>query len=743
MARSGSRRRWFVGRRLAWVGGALVVLLLPVLFPKVRQPALIEIAAADASGNLLTNPRFEDVSGGVPAGWVLDPNLRPKGDLRVVPENGERVLQLSPTGKNTDKNKPYGIGQVVPAGGLAGKRLRAHASLRITPGANAFLLVFALSKDGKPLGNVAFTRLDASPDLRNQSGELTVDRNAATILFACTVTGTSGTASFADLFLGEDAASTAITPGAAQQPSALSASIRIDASKSLKEVPRGVFGTNVEWVRDGNGLWDAKKDTLNETVVQRARALNTTLVRYPGGGYADYFNWRESIGPRSARPLKPHILDPEKSKLLFGLHEFMSLCRAIGAEPLITVNVVANNAEEAAAWVAYANQPTHPDRARNGSPAPFDILLWEIGNEQYIKAQDPAAPTGASYVPTAEYIRRFRDYARAMKRVDPRIRVGALGGKNFGRMRLIGDEHWEADVLRQAGDAIDFIAVHNGYAPLVFGNDDASAFNDVYRALLAYPQLVAENLADINREIETDAAPHASRIKIAVTEWGPLFAYDMRNRWIDHSKTLGSGLFAASLLQTWLRAERVEIANFFKLTENGFMGWIGADGEPKPSYYALQMYRQHFGTRLVQTSTDVPTYDSRAIGLVDSVQKVPYLDAVSSLSADGATLSLIVVNKNLDAAIDTTVDLAGFNAAVPARAWTLTAPSLDANNGKDLPGFALLWAKQAGAPRNPMFEAGRAGTVVPLETSIAVGATGFHYRFAPRSVTAIELRRGR
>jgi len=275
------------------------------------------------------------------------------------------------------------------------------------------------------------------------------------------------------------------------------------------------------------------------------------------------------------------------------------------------------------------------------------------------------------------------------------------------------------------------------------GNDDASAFFDVYRALVAYPKLVADNLRDINKDIETFAPAHAGRIKIAITEWGPLFAYDMKNRWIDHSKTLGSALFVASMLQTFLRADRLEMANFFKLTENGFMGWIGADGEPKPSFYALQLYTAHFGSRLIETATDVPTFDSRAMGLVDAVQQVPYLDVLGSLSGDGATLHLMVVNKDFNNPIDTEIQTVGFAPSTQAKAWTLTAASLDANNGKDLPGFGLFWARQASAPDNPMFESGRPGTVALAESLVAGAGPSFRYAFAPRSVTAIELKRNR
>jgi len=46
----------------------------------------------------------------------------------------------------------------------------------------------------------------------------------------------------------------------------------------------------------------------------------------------------------------------------FGTDEFMELCKEVGAESQLTVNVGSGTAEEAAAWVEYCNGPKDSHR---------------------------------------------------------------------------------------------------------------------------------------------------------------------------------------------------------------------------------------------------------------------------------------------------------------------------------------------------------------------------------------------
>ena len=268
---------------------------------------------------------------------------------------------------------------------------------------------------------------------------------------------------------------------------------------------------------------------------------------------------------------------------------------------------------------------------RGGDPA-RRVEYWEVGNELYMKGD---ASKGS--LPPDQYARKFLAFARAMREADPSIKIGAIGGENFGRYNFVGYPDWNKVVLSQAGGAMDFLAVHNAYAPVLIGvsKPDPRA---VYVAMLAAPRLIAANLETISGQVEAYAPARAKSIPLAVTEWGPLFHADLGHPFVDHVKTLGSALFAASVMKAFLESPRTEIANFFKLSEYTFMGWLGPRRgrfAAKAPYFALQMFTRHFGEVLLSTTTKSPSFDSPGLGVVDSVRDAPYLEAVASRSADG------------------------------------------------------------------------------------------------------------
>jgi alpha-L-arabinofuranosidase len=718
------------GRYLALGCFALFGLLL--ISQQRRKTESANSSKPAAVGELLLNPGFDQMTAELPAGWVLDPKLAGMGRVQVQSSlQGSKALVLLPNESNTKKDQPFSVGQMISAVSVRGNRLAIRTAMRSEGGAAGFTLVFALAH-GKPVASAVFTQTDATPDYVPQDGSLDVPSQADQIIFACATNSTHGSISFKDLHMG----------GAAPQPRAqnsegLSATAVIDGAKKVRPIPKELFGTNLEWVRDGNGAWNAGSHAPQPAMVSRTKALGASLVRYPGGGFADYYHWKQGIG--ADRVKVPYVLDSGVSPIWFGLHELMSFCHTTGTSPLLTVNVVTGTAEEAADWVSYCNRPVNPERARNGSAEPFLVKYWEVGNEQYIKNTETAAVSAPkdAYLPAADYVRTFLKYSSAMKAADPTILVGAIGGLNFGRYPLIHDADWDERLLREAGSQLDFLSVHNAYAPLVVADPQPPPFEDTYRAMLAFPTLVERNVRDLDRQIRTYAPSSADRIRIAVTEWGPLFAYLPNSPWVDHCKTLGSALYVANMMQVFLRSPRVQIANFFKLTDDSFMGWVGANGEPKPSYYALQMFTRHFGTTLISTAVTSPTYDSKAIGMVAAATGVPYLDVVSSLNDDGSHLYLIAVNRSMDSSVSTHLQIHGFRPSQAAVSWTLTAPSLDANNGRDVVGNG--WAKQASSDRNPMFDAGRPGTVMPQEGSLTNAAPDFYYTFPAGSVTAIDF----
>ena len=197
-----------------------------------------------------------------------------------------------------------------------------------------------------------------------------------------------------------------------------------------------------------------------------------------------------------------------------------------------------------------------------------------------------------------------------MRAADPCIKIGAILDENYGASIPHAYSTWSEEVLPLVGQEVDFVSIHNGYAPAVVDPGDLD-LETIYAAMLAAPVLIESSLERVSGKIQRLVPDRASEIKIAITEWGPFFHLVPESPYVDHIKTLGSGLYVASVLKMFIQSPQVEIANFFKLADALFMGWIGPrQGQwvPKAPYYAFQMYTQHFGEVLVQSETTSPAY---------------------------------------------------------------------------------------------------------------------------------------
>lgn len=670
-----------------------------------------------------------------PPGWHLDAEAARKGSVAIVAaEDGRNQLVLEPNARNTPSAKPLGIGQILPPEAVQGRRVSARARLAGKDGAVAVLGLAVLLRGGP--GEIALARSEgADGRLREASVEVTVPTSPAVqgVILMLTAEGTAGRALFRDVAV--EVAS--VVPPAAQPRSAATstrqAEVRIDAGRELRRIPRTLFGTNIEWIRDANGLWDRRANQPDPTLVAMTRELGLSLIRYPGGVWSDTHDWRDGIGPPARRPLRPlHPGSRERWAALFGTDEALAFAETVGARLLLTVNAAANDPDLAAAWVRYVNRPdqrTHPSRR---------VDIWQIGNELYMRND----LSGGSIGPEA-YAERYLAYARAMRAADPTIRLAAIGLRNYGNYRFNAHERWNEIVLSRAGHEIDILSVHNAYAPLI-GDGRGADPAEVYRAMLAAPVLIAQNLRDTHAEIRRFAPRHADRIELAVTEWGPLFAVDPASPWIDHVKTLGSAVFVAATLKVFLEHAPTTIATFFKLNEPSFMGWIGRrDGSwvPNAPYEAFRMVSRGFGDRLVAAEVSVGSFASRATGFISAVPSVPYLDAIAALDGATGSLTVLLVNKDLDAAIDVDLRWSRFSAAGVAEVELLTGPSPDAHRGAELPRVpGLTWARQAGFAQGAM-SSGGADAVTVLRDRVTVAPERGRLRIPPHSVALLTLRR--
>ncbi|HCC00406.1 MAG TPA: hypothetical protein DEP42_04215, partial [Ruminococcaceae bacterium] len=214
-------------------------------------------------------------------------------------------------------------------------------------------------------------------------------------------------------------------------------------------------------------------------VVEVLKEVNPKIIRFPGGCFASFYNWRDGIGPYSERKPKPSYFWGGLNYNDVGTAEYAMLCNAVGAEKQIVVNVyhpskrkydvdfpdgqdlmpggyvfpefmsLTEGAQSAADWVAYCNSkvgenPMADLRAKHGYREPFGVRYWELDNEvhRWFEAKD--------------YAWAVVVYSKAMKAVNPTIKIGM---SSYGGRPGKKDFHDSFnDMLDIAGPYIDFIA---------------------------------------------------------------------------------------------------------------------------------------------------------------------------------------------------------------------------------------------------------------------------------------------
>jgi len=180
-------------------------------------------------------------------------------------------------------------------------------------------------------------------------------------------------------------------------------------------------------------------------VVAGLKQIGVPIIRFPGGCFDSFYDWRKAIGPKADRmPVNSEYWgDIEENNV--GTAEFVELCRMLGSEPFIGVNMLTGTADQAADWVAY-NNGTGNDRMTNlrrthGYIEPLTVKYWELDNE-----------TSRRWG-WEEYAKKCVEFSKAMKAVDPKIELVMIG-YNFGTNLK--------DMLGIAGKYIDLIADRSG-----------------------------------------------------------------------------------------------------------------------------------------------------------------------------------------------------------------------------------------------------------------------------------------
>jgi alpha-N-arabinofuranosidase len=335
---------------------------------------------------------------------------------------------------------------------------------------------------------------------------------------------------------------------------------------------------------------DAASGGVRRDVFEKIKSLKPAFIRWPGGNVAQDYHWSWGVGPRDERTTLINLSwknEPEPSD--FGTDEFIAFARAVGAEPSITVNVEGRDAtvEEAAAWVEYCNGPATSRygamRAANGHRDPYGVKLWEIGNEiwgDWVRGHSNADT----------YARNYSRYAKAMRAIDPSIKLIAVGDN---------DMKWNRTVLQAAGEQIDYLAIHHYYGRNEAGND--------LTKLLARP-LYFENfykeVGKLLRELKLEG-----RVQLAINEWG----LDLPT---DRQYSIEAALYGARLMNVFERSGDLVGMSAVSDLVNGWPGGIIQAGRHEvfvtPIYLVNQLYNDNRGEVRLASSVSGPQLDVAA-----------------------------------------------------------------------------------------------------------------------------------
>ena len=418
-------------------------------------------------------------------------------------------------------------------------------------------------------------------------------------------------------------------------------------SSFIEHMGRAVYTGIYEPGHPSADAWGFRQD-----VAELIRPLRLACVRYPGGNFLSGYRWRDGIGPKEKRPVRPDLawfaLEPNQ----VGTDEFLQWCERMGIAPMMGVNLGTGTPQDAVDLLEYVNGslPTANAQLRreNGREAPYNVKLWCLGNEMDGSWQICSKTA-------EEYGRIACETAKMMKWLDPSIELVACGS-SFRAMPTFGQ--WERTVLEHCYEHIDYLSLHQYYQ-----NNDGDA-----------PSFLASNLemeesirmiAAICREVKREKSS-SHDVSLSFDEWNVWYHFQKEGReppkWTvarpveEERYDDMDALVVGGILNTLLRcADVVKIACLAQLvnviapimTEPGGRAWV------QGIYYPF-LYASSYGRGIsLRPEVDVPSYTC-AIR-----EEVPYLDCAAVQDSAG-DVSLFLVNRSATEPVDSSVLPDGF-----------------------------------------------------------------------------------
>ena len=468
---------------------------------------------------------------------------------------------------------------------------------------------------------------------------------------------------------------------------------------------------------------------IRRELIDEMKKIKPPVVRFPGGCFADSYDWRDGVGPADKRPRRTnfwaewehsaapnsHRYDPNQ----FGTNEFIQFCKLIGSQPYLAANVRSLPAEEFYRWVEYCNSPTGSTtladlRAETGFPDPFGVRYWGVGNECW--------GCGGTFSPQ-EYATEFRRYTTWVPSYKKELSLIASGPNS-------DDWNWTRgffeEIVRKDKGQLHSIygwALHYYSWNLSRGRTqdweqgkgDALKFDNVdwYELLREGDRM--ESLINghwqVMGEIDSEHL-----VKLVIDEWGPWYRAGSEataGDQIEQIPTLRDAVFSGMTLDTFNRhPEKIAMAACAQLIN--CLNSLYLSHEDKfcvtPVGHVFQMYAAHQGGQALRTIFSAPSINYDRDG-----KPASFWGLKGSASLHDKELVLTVVNPHVSEARATEIGIRGANMK-SGTATTLTHSDIHAHNS-----FADR------------------SVVRPQMNDVEVKGKLLAYTFPPASVTMLSL----
>ena len=418
-------------------------------------------------------------------------------------------------------------------------------------------------------------------------------------------------------------------------------------SSFIEHLGRQVYGgivDEVSSVTDENGF--------RTDVIELVRKMGLKMVRYPGGNFVSALNWEDTIGPKDKRPVRFDVTMREIEDNSFGLDEFLTWAERAGVEPMLCINLGTKGVEEARNIVEYCNfeKGTYYSdlRIKNGHTKPYGVKLWCLGNEM-----DGSWQAGTKTA--TEYGRLANECAKVMKWVDPTIELVACGSSYY-TMPTFGA--WEAQVLEECYDNVDYISLHSYYS------NDENCTEQFLAKSLKMAKFIEKAVATCDY---VGAKKKSNKIiNISFDEWNvwdsvnhPLWikpCCEKGEKRIEQDYTLEDALLTSSMLMTLINhSDRVKISCISELVNS--IAPIKTEGESayaQTIFYPFYLMSKYARGTALRSVVECDKYNTAEI------EDIPYIDTASAWDKENGRLTVAVLNRSLTESIDVKINFSDF-----------------------------------------------------------------------------------